>query len=807
MSFAPAKPHVTARSMRPDRLQFTFVVGILIILLSLAARPAEAQSPDAPPNETARQTQPAASSSATATANLRAFAKLYGYVKYFHPSDAAADIDWERFAIHGARQIQNAQTPADLKSQLGALFAPFAPTIQLYTSDEAPPPPYDLLTPADTSGLQLIAWQHRGVGLGNPGPYRSIRLHRETDVPAATNFGPIVQRVDATPYRGQQIRLTAALRTTVDRSGNRAHLWLRVDRPQGKTGFFDNMSDRPVTSETWDTYQIKGPVAEDAEHILLGAFLYGEGQAWVDAFQLKVRPDNNAPWSTVPINNPGFEDRDADDGLEGWNATQQGYTFETVQHRPHEGAQSLRIASATGTRSAKALFEQHPAPGETVTKSLGRGLSAQIPLTLYSDEEKTLRPDGAPSPGDLSAALREIQLDTLTAEDEALRVGNVIIAWNVFQHFYPYFDVVDVDWDKVLTRTLQRAASDSSAENLLQTLRWMIAQLDDGHGRVLHPLTQARTGLPIRVDDIENEVVITAVVDSALSEREACVQRGDIVTALDGTPAGSVLAETQEYISGSPQWKNHRALAQFGQGQQGTTARLTLDRGGEQVDCLLSRDFTDGIPDDRPEAISELEEGVYYVDLTRAEMEAIADQMNALATADGVIFDVRGYPQGGNQAVLQLLSSDTLRSAHWQVPEMIYPDQENLAGYDTTGRWTMPPETPQLRGQTVFLTDARAISYAESVMGIVEHYGLGEIVGRPTAGANGNINPFTLPGGYRVMWTGMRVVKHDSSQHHIIGIRPTIPSQRTLEGIRAGRDEDLQRALDLIQSTNRPDSR
>jgi hypothetical protein len=34
--------------------------------------------------------------------NLNAFAKAYGYVKYFHPSDEASGTDWNRFAIYGA---------------------------------------------------------------------------------------------------------------------------------------------------------------------------------------------------------------------------------------------------------------------------------------------------------------------------------------------------------------------------------------------------------------------------------------------------------------------------------------------------------------------------------------------------------------------------------------------------------------------------------------------------------------------------------------------------------------------------------
>jgi hypothetical protein len=41
-------------------------------------------------------------------------------------------------------------------------------------------------------------------------------------------------------------------------------------------------------------------------------------------------------------------------------------------------------------------------------------------------------------------------------------------------------------------------------------------------------------------------------------------------------------------------------------------------------------------------------------------------------------------------------------------------------------------------------------------MGIVEAYDLATIAGEPTAGSNGNINLITLPGGYRIQWTGMK---------------------------------------------------
>jgi C-terminal processing protease CtpA/Prc len=83
-------------------------------------------------------------------------------------------------------------------------------------------------------------------------------------------------------------------------------------------------------------------------------------------------------------------------------------------------------------------------------------------------------------------------------------------------------------------------------------------------------------------------------------------------------------------------------------------------------------------------------------------------------------------------------------------------------------------------------------------MGIVEAYKLAPIVGEPTAGTNGNVNPFTLPGGYTIRWTGMKVLKHDGSRHHGVGILPTVPVSRTIRGVAEGRDEQLERAAAIV---------
>jgi hypothetical protein len=278
---------------------------------------------------------------------------------------------------------------------------------------------------------------------------------------------------------------------------------------------------------------------------------------------------------------------------------------------------------------------------------------------------------------------------------------------------------------------------------------------------------------------------------------------GDIVTEINGVPAKRALDAEETFISGAtPQWRRFRALVSLRGGpEHSTLALMTEDRLGKKQAFMIPRSLPspryDALGAGRLRPTGRIADGIYYVNLSVSSMAEIDSLMPALASARGVICDLRGYPNGNHELISHLLTAgDT--SSHWMgVPKTIYPDRKMPAGYDYQG-WGLQPKSPHIAGKVVFLTGGRAVSYAESYMSFIEHYRLAEIVGEPTAGTNGNINPFVLPGGYRVVWTGMRVTRHDGSPHHGIGIRPTVPVHPTITGIREGRDEQFEAALHLI---------
>ncbi len=81
------------------------------------------------------------------------------------------------------------------------------------------------------------------------------------------------------------------------------------------------------------------------------------------------------------------------------------------------------------------------------------------------------------------------------------------------------------------------------------------------------------------------------------------------------------------------------------------------------------------------------------------------------------------------------------------------------------------------------------------------------IVGSTTAGADGNISVIYLPGGIRTAISGIGVYYPNGQETQRIGIVPDVEVSPTIEGIRKGKDELLDKAIELIlEEKNTPNS-
>lgn len=721
---------------------------------------------------------------------LKTFAKAYGYVKYFHPSDEASKIDWNNFATYGASEVLKCNNSNELVTTLNELFKPIAPGVVFSNKEKD----YDIsvITPDNINDYKPAYWQHKGVSKGmnhQAGVYRSIRVNRYTEIDESSGFGNLLFSVDAEKYKGKEIKYTAWVKLK-NASRGTGHLWLRVDKSDKTMGFFENMDANPIKSNSWKQYEIVGKVDDLASGMVMGSFIKGKGTLFLDDVHLYYRENNE--WIEIPIKNNDFEakkigkkNRQSD-----WIGNSQGYTYTISTTDTKEGKQAAVIAYKGKIKrlKGKALFDAFPTFGELIEKEIGDGIFCQIPLNLYANKENTY-----PNSTSLDALQQRLSTINERPNDIPVFLGNIINTYNVFQHFYPYFDEVDVDWERELATALERSFNDQTELDHLETLQKFTAPLKDGHIYVRGPKTGEYVP-PINWEWIEDNLVITKVKDETLG-----IQIGDVVTKVNGQSPENYFKEINSKISaGTKGWLNYRARNISLLGEKNEELVLEINSKNIVLNRDRKYDYTELDIAIQENDYKLLNDNIFYLNLDKIEMDTINKLLPQLQRAKGIICDLRGYPNGNHGFISHLLKEKDTSTAWMRVPKTIYPDQEKNTGFENLG-WEMKPKKPYLgNNNIVFIIDGRAISYAESFMSFIEGYELATIVGQPTAGTNGNINPFTLSGNYTISWTGMKVVKHDGSQLHAKGIIPDIYVNKTIDGVKSGKDEFLQKALEVI---------
>jgi len=726
-------------------------------------------------------------SSFSETERVAAFARLYGVVRYFHPSDAAQEIDWSRFAMYGAQRARQTKDARDLQQQLTAMFSPITVGLEIIPAGRS----FARRAPSPTTQT-LIAWRHLGVSLGTASSSRSFasaRTNRAGEAPIR-GYTTSLQTLDATTLRGRPIRLKAMAKATAAESDKQAGagLWLRVDRPKRQVGARVDMSDRPIRDAEWQAYEIVGTVDADADSIAFGVTATGAVVAGFDNLELATQNPDGV-WEPLKIADPGFEQQ-----LLAWKkgGTSPNADISRQLIDAPQGKAWLRLR---GKGDSNGPFNAPLTADQYADFDLGMGLRARVPLVLTDAKAKV----GLEQRAALDTLER--QLDSLPDAEASIelleaRQADVIVAWNVYRHFYPYWVDVKVKWESRLPALLDSVGQGTNRAEHLATLRQLNSEVRDGMGFVVDTQdTTKRAHLPILVEPVDRAWVVT------VSDVPEKVQVGDVIDSVNGEPINAYIARVDATVSGSPQWRAWRAAFELCTGTEGSSADLVLQRAdvSEPVQVQLAYELPGRLVPHRFDPLIDLKPGIWYVDLTRAKMETITPQLAALAAAKAVIFDLRGYPEDSGAALLPYLLSAAEQAKWMHTPQYVGPFGEQ-SGWKDAG-WNLTPAQTTFAGKRFVLTDGRAISYAESVLSYIADDKLAEIIGSPSAGANGSTNTFLTPTGFRFTFTGMRVTRHDGTRLHLVGVPPTVPIKRTLGGIRAGQDEALLRALNLADAS------
>ena len=674
-------------------------------------------------------------------------------------------------------------------------------------------------------------------------------------------LGGVFWKYSAVPFRGQRVRLSARLRFEIPygmaQFGN-VRPFVSIRRANGQVAFADDGTRLAVRDSAWAVRQLAFDVPPLADSITVGFALDTFGTAWIESVRfasVSVAGEGDSPprpASMAEIANitalarllgyvryfhPSSEAETVD-----WDSlTIASVEYVAASSSPGElrrrllrvlrpvaplvrlKARPLASCAAESDHSTSDLGELHrvvrwyfgypetvggtyygktihlaltahpdtlPRPGECISANLGRGVWCSVPLTLLANAVGTL-PHRVRNLHDLRGVTRPPGWGP-SAGDRATRLADVVILWNSVKHFYPYLDELGVDWDSLLPKMLSKAAVDADQAAFATTLTEMLACLRDGHTSLEAPGLDRRR-LPLSWRFLNDSLI----VDNVASAYRGVVNPGDCVLAIQGVPVDSLLLQVVRKANGStPQRIRYRAASLLHTLFADDTLRLSVaEPNGRGREIVLPR-LGQVIYPPRPDSISSLGEGVLYVDLCRTTDEDLDGVSAALQSARGVVFDLRGYPERLTRYVPAHLIDTPVAQREWYTRIVTRPDGE-ACRYDTSRAVTIPAQ-PRIRARVAFLVDASAISKAEYYLSPIEDYGLGALVGEPSAGSSGHVVSFGLPGGYVARFTCNRTRKRNRTPFTGVGIMPSHVISPTRIGIAEGRDEQLEWAVRYV---------
>ena len=180
-------------------------------------------------------------------------------------------------------------------------------------------------------------------------------------------------------------------------------------------------------------------------------------------------------------------------------------------------------------------------------------------------------------------------------------------------------------------------------------------------------------------------------------------------------------------------------------------------------------------------------------------MEDVDSIRETFAALPGMVIDMRGYPKEmviyhmGEFLVPGPQPFCLVSQADLDEPGTFYIADTLFAGGGGEGAF---------QGPVAILVDQGSMSSAEFHAMAWRLAPEARIFGHPTAGADGNLNTFTLPGGLRTGFSGLGIYWPDGSETQRTGILPDTVVTPTLRGIREGRDEVLEAAVNWLEEVS-----
>ena len=673
-------------------------------------------------------------------------------------------------------------------------------------------------------------------------------LIQPSDNITSNSFGCIAHKIPAV-YQGKEIELRAYMKLKDVKEGT-IGLMLRID---GSTGIlqFDNMQQKNIQGTSdWKMYSVKLPYPNNAKTIYIGALLSGTGQLWVDDFELLIDgKDIKKAKQREPKEYKADKDNEFDKGskIEAFKHTEEklndlkilGMVWGFLKYyHPNIAAgdfnwdyelfrvipQIIEVKNSSDRDNFLSNWIKSLGDFKVTKKTKDKNNEIKISpdldwitnsnltvdlvsqLTKVKNAKRTDEHyyiglfDGAGNP----EFKNEKEYSEMKYPDTGFRLLSLYRYWNIIQYYFPYKNLIEEDWKDVLKEFIPKYINATSEIEYKLAVLELIARVHDTHANIWGQDETLKNywGVnyaPVKITFIENKAVVTDFYEQELGKKSV-LQIGDVITTINNKPIEEIVLKKLKHTPASNYPTQLRDIARNLLRTNDTILNVEFTRDGTSDLREIKTYSTDKINiykryQTQDTCFKFINSEIAYLFPGTIKNEYLPSIMAGIQNTKGLIIDFRCYPSDfivfslGEYLMPKPTEFVKFTKGNIKTPGTFFYKYTLKAGRKNKDYY---------KGKVLILINEKTQSQAEYTTMAFRVAPGATVIGSTTAGADGNVSQFYLPGGIRTMISGIGVYYPDGRETQRIGIVPDIKVKPTIEGIKLKKDELLEKAIEII---------
>ncbi len=652
------------------------------------------------------------------------------------------------------------------------------------------------------------------------------------------NFGCIAYKIPAT-YAGKTIKLEGYMKIKNVENGF-AGLLLRIDG-NGSSLAFDNMQNQNIIgTKDWQKYSITLNYPEESENIFIAGILSGKGEAWFDDFILTIDGKNIQPLkevdkefdngSLVDLSNLTVENIENLELLGRIWGFLKYYHPEIAKGNYNWDYELFRflpkyIEAKNNNERDKLIINWIESLGQlekcSKCKPTDEKALLKPDLTWIDNEEEVLKnkllyvynnrsqgkhyyigmAQGVGNPD----FKNENAYSKMSYPDDGFRLLALYRYWNMINYFFPYKHLMDKDWNTTLNEYIPLFLNAKNELEYEMSAIQIIGHIQDTHANLWGGADKIDEwkGVnysPVHIRFIENQLVVTDYYNEELRNNVG-LKIGDIITKINGISIEKMVKEKSKYYPASniPTRLRDISADLLRSNSNEIEIEIISENSKAQTKSLKlypkdSLDIYRWYRKSNDKSYKMLDNNIGYVTLSSIKEEDIQNIKNEFKDTKGIIIDIRNYPS----TFVPFSLGSYFVSSSTPFVKFTNGNVDNPGEFTFTNTLEIPNQGETYKGKLVVLLNELSQSQAEYTAMAFKAGDNTTIIGSTTAGADGNVSTILLPGGLRTMISGIGVNYPNGRETQRIGIIPDIEVKPTIEGIRDGKDELLEKAIEVI---------